>query len=401
VRLFLIEPDGAGGMTHYAYQMATALTREGVDVTLVTGRHYELDHLPHEFQVDPRMALWPAIGDTGPRGRRASSLGYRLFRRLRRIGRGVRYALAWHRLTKHLLRERPDIIQLSTIRFPFQRLFLNRLHRASIVLTQICHEFESRERSRVSRYLHRRLFGGMYHRFDRIYLHGQESREQFHRVFDVPRGRTAAIRHGNEALFLDLAEKTADVRAGFGVEPDTAIALFFGGLRPSKGIEDLIAAWAIASREVDGVLIVCGAAAGCDPARLRGLADDEGIAERTIIAPQYVPLGEVAAVFEMATVVVLPYRSVTGSGVLNLAFALGRPVIATSLGSLGEDVEHGETGLLVEAGDISAMARALVKILSDKTEAERMGLAARAAARDHDWQPIARNIAAEYRELVR
>ncbi len=400
MKIFLIEPDGAGGMVHYAYQLATALSRQGAEVTLITGHHYELGHLPHEFRVEPRMRLWPAIGGAVSDSPRAA-VSRRVFCRLRRLGRGVRYAVEWHRLTRHLIRERPDVVQFAVIRFPFQLVFLRRLRRAGIVLTQICHEFEPRERGRIARTLNRSMSGAVYRSFDRIYLHGEETRDRFHRAFDFPRGRTAAILHGSEAVFLDLAATPVDLRARLGVEPNTPVALFFGGLRPSKGLEDLIEAWGMASPEVDGVLVVCGEPAGTDPGELQRLAERCGVGATTVIAAQYVPLDQVAAVFEMASVVVLPYRTATGSGVLQLAFTSGRPVIATNLGTLAEDVSHGETGLLVEAGDVPAIASALVKILGDSAEAERMGRAARAAARDHSWEPIALDIVAEYEELLR
>lgn len=401
MRVFLVEPDGAGGMVHYAYQLATGLGRSGdTEVTLVTGRHYELAHLPHEFRVEPRMRLWPAVGGTAARSR-VASIAHGLLHRLRRVGRGLRYALEWHRLTKYLISERPDVVQFAIIRFPFQLFYLRRLRRAGIVLTQICHEFEPRERGLIARALNRRLSQAVYHCFDRIYLHGEETRSRFHTAFDVPRGRTAAISHGNESMFLDRVRSPLRDQPRFGVNPDLPVALFFGGLRPSKGIEDLIAAWSMAAAEIPGVLIVCGEPEGTDPARLRHLAEQHGVGARTVISAEYVPLEDVAAVFEMADVVVLPYRSATGSGVLQLAYTFGKPVIAANRGALAEDVVHGETGLLVEPGDSPAIARALVKILGHEAEAARMGRAARAVAREHDWDPIARGIAADYEELLR
>ena len=50
LRLVLVEPNGSGGLIHYTYQLCTALADEGMDVTLITGKEYELAHLPHNFQ---------------------------------------------------------------------------------------------------------------------------------------------------------------------------------------------------------------------------------------------------------------------------------------------------------------------------------------------------------------
>jgi len=50
-RIVVVEPDGAGGMIHYAYQMCSALSAAGAEVTLITRTDYELAALPHTFQV--------------------------------------------------------------------------------------------------------------------------------------------------------------------------------------------------------------------------------------------------------------------------------------------------------------------------------------------------------------
>jgi hypothetical protein len=66
-RIVVVEPDGAGGMIHYAYQMCTALAAGGADVTLITSTSYELAALPHSFRVIPMMRLWPTIPTFRPR----------------------------------------------------------------------------------------------------------------------------------------------------------------------------------------------------------------------------------------------------------------------------------------------------------------------------------------------
>jgi glycosyltransferase involved in cell wall biosynthesis len=87
--------------------------------------------------------------------------------------------------------------------------------------------------------------------------------------------------------------------------------------------------------------------------------------------------------------------------VLQVAYAFGRPVIASELGALTEDVVHGETGLLVAPGDVEGLASALVKLLDDPAEAIRMGANAAAAADRYSWPPIARTILRAYAGVSR
>jgi len=394
VRVFVVEQDGAGGLIHYAYQLCHALSGAGADVTLVTGQHYELADLPHSFAVEPRIKLWKAVGTSLPDSRLRSLL-VRAFRKGRRVFRGMRYFYEWHRLTRYLIAQRPDIIQFSVIQFPFQTVFLRSLRRAGITLTQICHEFEPRERGSVTRSLTVKASGAVFESFDLIYLHGNNNRERFHALFDLPTARTRAIPHGNESMFLDVAGHDS------GPPPSgLPTALFFGGLRPSKGIDDLIEAWEHVRYEIDARLKICGEPEGVDPANLRELTERTGVAASVEIDARYQPMAQVAGLMRQATVVVLPYRSAAASGVLQVAYAFGVPVIATAVGALAEDIEHGETGLLVEPGDIAGLARALVKMLSDPNEARRMGGAALRASDRFGWEPIAASIVADYRELA-
>jgi glycosyltransferase involved in cell wall biosynthesis len=80
------------------------------------------------------------------------------------------------------------------------------------------------------------------------------------------------------------------------------------------------------------------------------------------IDDRYLPAEDVARCMAACTVVVLPYRSGTQSGVVPLAYAHGRAVVTTRVGGLPEAVREGETGLLVDPGDVAGLAAALERI---------------------------------------
>jgi glycosyltransferase involved in cell wall biosynthesis len=400
MRIVVVEPDGSGGMIHYAFQMCTALADAGADVTLVTSHHYELADKEATFRVAPIMRLWaatePTSGHHGP-VRLLVWLGHKV----RRATRAVRYAREWARATRFILRERPDIAQFAIIRFPFLAWFLRRIHRAGITLTQICHEFEPREARGPFRALHRSLSRAAYGYFSVIFLHGEHNRTRFLGLYPAQPTRTVVIPHGNENLFLQAKDPGGNLRNHYGIPAGRPVALFFGGLRPSKGLDDLIDAFALASHDVDAHLVVAGPPAGVDPAHLEHRAEKRAIGARCTIDPRYLPIAEVGPLIRTADVVVLPYRSATASGVLQVAYAFGRPVIASELGALTEDVVHGETGLLVAPGDVEGLASALVKLLDDPAEAIRMGANAAAAADRYSWPPIARTILRAYAGVSR
>ncbi|HEY3297251.1 MAG TPA: glycosyltransferase, partial [Armatimonadota bacterium] len=72
--------------------------------------------------------------------------------------------------------------------------------------------------------------------------------------------------------------------------------------------------------------------------------------------------------FAAADIVVLPYRSATQSGVVQVAYNFVRPVIVTEVGGLPEAVEQGKTGLLVPPEDPEALAQAIKRYFDDSLE---------------------------------
>src|SRR5690606_31979081 len=148
-----------------------------------------------------------------------------------------------------------------------------------------------------------------------------------------------------------------------------------GILAPSKGIEDLLRAWALVrERHPHARLLIAGyPSKHIDMAALEQLAADPAMGDSVTFDRRYIPLGEVAAVMELATALVLPYRNATQSGALQLAYAFGKPVIATRVGGLPEAVEDEGSGLLVDPNDPRSLAAAIVRLLDDPAMTRRMG----------------------------
>ena len=74
LRIMVVEPRGSGGMIHYAYQLGTALSKAGAQVTLVTADKYEMENYPHNFTVRKQMKLW-SLTDSAERVQNNTWLG--------------------------------------------------------------------------------------------------------------------------------------------------------------------------------------------------------------------------------------------------------------------------------------------------------------------------------------
>lgn len=140
--------------------------------------------------------------------------------------------------------------------------------------------------------------------------------------------------------------------------------LFFGFVRPYKGLDVLLQAMARLAGEDVFLSVVGEFWRGEDEAR-KYVADNK-LASNVEIVSRYVSDDEAASFFSRCDVVVLPYRSATGSGVIPLAYHYGKSVIATRVGGLPDAVEEGKTGLLVDPDSIDQLSGAIKQVLAGR-----------------------------------
>jgi glycosyltransferase involved in cell wall biosynthesis len=375
MKIAIVETDSKGGLIHYAYQLAEAFAELGVDTTLVTGRDYELAALPHRCKVAPILNLWSPI-EAPPRSALAAWLRRRLWP-LRRAWRAFVLAREWGRLTRYLRRMRPDVAIFSMIRFRFLSVFLYGLRRSGITLAQICHEFENREAlSGPAEWMVTALFPEPYPAFSTIFLLSRAAQSDFCTAYPEETGKTALVPHGPETLFKEDPEDEARLRARYRIGDDDEIVLMVGGLRPSKGVSELIEAFALLRDRPKARLLIAGyPSREFDVEAERARIVRLGIGDRVNMDLRYLGMSELGALVRLARVVAFPYRSATSSGVLALALTQGRPVVATAVGGLVDALEDGRIGKLVPPGDAAALAQALGELLQDRGAAERMGAA--------------------------
>jgi glycosyltransferase involved in cell wall biosynthesis len=191
-----------------------------------------------------------------------------------------------------------------------------------------------------------------------------------------------------------------EVRAG---------VLFVGRLTPHKGVDRLLRALP------KGVSLTVAGTAGHDlrhperdyPQLLRSQARGRDVRFcHAVDEAELAALHRRAAVFALPSVEVTCYgRSVGISELLGLsvleAMASATPVVASRTGGIAEVVIDGETGFLVEPGDVAALQDRLATLLADRGLARRMGDAGRAAVLDRfTWAACADRCLAAYREVV-
>lgn len=382
-RVVVIEPTGYGGICHYTYSLCQALEARGTATALITARDYELAGLPRAFRA------YQMLGDSHRPEAPSTTTSIRPRRSIigRVFGRRLRSAWTMLRIVAVVLQERAPVAHVQWSVGPHDWIYLMVLRLLGRRIVYTSHNVVPHERGPEDIARLRRMFRCV----DRVILHSRENAETFTALFGDASPETTVIPHGNYSLFADVgATPGQENRQSLGVPLHARVILFFGSIRGYKGLEDLIRAFGRVRDAIpDAWLVIAGQPWG--PFRRYAMAMTEAKIEAcTALHLRYHPLAEVAKFFRAADLVVLPYRRASQSGIVQLAFAFGKPVVATRVGGLPEAVDDGLTGLLVPPGDEEALAQAITQLLRDPRLLETMGARAAAVATSrYSWDRVA------------
>jgi glycosyltransferase involved in cell wall biosynthesis len=208
--------------------------------------------------------------------------------------------------------------------------------------------------------------------------------------FDLPAERVAVVPHGEFSIYRHWNDGTWSEQEG--------TILFFGRIWPYKGLDYLIAAEpAISQACPNARFVIAGQGENLERYRARMIHPD-----RFEVLNGYIPRADVPRLFQQSSLVVLPYIEGSQSGVIPLAYAFARPVVATSVGGIPEVVDHGQTGLLVPPRDSDALAKAVINLLQDKDARHRMGQRALEKTQNElSWRTIAHRTVEVYKAVIK
>ena len=224
---------------------------------------------------------------------------------------------------------------------------------------------------------HRRLAGAIFRRADLLVANSGFIRAEVVARFNVDSARVVVWSPGID--YQRFAAAASDARRS-GI-------LFVGRLARGKGVRELLQAVAI----LDEKIALRFVGSGPERASLEREAIRLGVAASFdgALAPD-----AVARAMREARVLAMPSTYPEGLGLVALeAMAAGAVVVASAVGGVGESVIDGETGLLVPAGDVPALAgalrRALIAAVDDPAKYRAIRRRALAKAREHDVEQIA------------
>lgn len=361
----------------YDQALATGLTGAGHEVTIYGRRRG-----PDDSDVDG-VPLVPEFYKF------AGSRPVAALPRVVRLGiKGLDHLWSMARLLRRLRRERPDVIHFQWLPLPLvDRKMLGQFRKvAPLVLT--VHDTNPFNGD-PSAGLQARGAVDCFGAFGRLIVHTQQGMSRL-TALGIPADRLVVLPHG--PMLQDAGTGDADPMDG------TLTFMLFGKIKPYKGVDTLIEAFAripIELRAQSRVRIV--GKSYMDLAPLYALIQAHGLQDSVSIEPRFVVDAEIPVLFGPGTVAMFPYRELEVSGVLPQALGCGRPIVASRIGVFAETLQDGVHGHVVPPDDPEALATAMRHLIENRRFAATCARNALAlSATSESWDAIARRTAIAY-----
>lgn len=238
-------------------------------------------------------------------------------------------------------------------------------------LTFVCHNVFPHERFPLDKKLTKLTLRNGKH----FIVHAKEEEAELKQIMPNPDCQVTPHPSYNAFCFEHMTK--AQARERLGLDFNEKVLLFFGFVRPYKGLKHLLNAMPKIKECLENVKLLIvgefGSAAdkGDYVGQIKGLAASNPDLEASIaIYDGYTPDREVEKYFAACDMVVLPYESATQSGIVQIAYGFERPVVVTNVGGLPDVVSDGRTGYVVPPQDAEALAEAIVRYFAEDKEAE-------------------------------
>jgi glycosyltransferase involved in cell wall biosynthesis len=376
----------------YAFGLAKALLSRGLSLDFIGSDDLDIPELRVSAKLNFLNLRGSQHGD--------ASLSRKILRILSYYARLIRYASFAEPKVFHILWNNKFELFDRTLLMLYYKLLGKK-----VVLT--AHNVNARRRDSKDSALNRLTLRIQYRLADHIFVHTESMKKELCADFGVREDATSVIPFGINNAVPNTELTAEQARQHLGIEADARTILFFGRIRPYKGLEFLVAAFQqLAAAHHNCLLIVAGQLSrGCEEYLdgIRRLIRDDPSRDRVIQRIKFVSDEETELYFKAADLLVLPYTQISQSGVLVLGYSFGLPVIAAEVGSFREDVIEGKTGFLVKPGDSVSLAAAIERYFrSDlfKTLPSRRREIIDYARERYSWDAVSRLTCAVYEQLA-
>jgi glycosyltransferase involved in cell wall biosynthesis len=332
---------------HYAFGLAMALIAKGVGLEVIGS---DLVDGP-EMHITPRLRFLNLHGS-----KQEASVAVRIKRIMVGYTRLIRYSATAKPKIFHILWNNKFQLFDRTLLMLYYKLLGKK-----IVLT--AHNVNAGRRDSEDSLINYLTLRVQYGLADHIFVHTKKMKDELLERFHVGKSAVTIIPYGINNAVPDTELTAAEAKQRLGIRDGERTVLFFGAIKPYKGLEYLVGAFQkIATVQGNYRLIIAGERKkGSEEylSKIEQAIGRDSSREQVIQKIEFIPDAETELYFKAADVAVLPYTEIFQSGILFLAYSFGLPVIATDVGSFGEDIIEGRTGFVCKPRDPDDLGAAI------------------------------------------
>lgn len=314
------------------------------------------------------------------------------------LNKAKSYLKSWGRVLAYCKSEKIEIVHVQWyILSPVDLLYHKKLQRMGVRVVSTIHDLIPFDKKFYDHFFHKKI----YQNANWIVSQAIANESRLIGEFKVSKEKISYIPHGHYMEYMETASRDESC-SYLNLDPERKLVLFFGQIKCVKGVDVLIDAINIVKEKHPEVLCVIAGKVWKD----NFSAYEEQIKKnelenhiRTDI--RFIPDSEMKYYFNATDVVVLPYREIYQSGVILLACAYEKPVVATKTGEFMTVIQDKKTGQLVPPGDSHALAESISWVIGHPAEANRMARDCKADISVRlSWDKIAADIKQVYEKMT-
>lgn len=268
---------------------------------------------------------------------------------------------SWLKTTNAILKTNPDVVIFSYWNSFFSpcfgyiaKLLKNKI--GSEKLISICHNIEPHEKNIIDKSLNK-FYLKPFKNFMLMSLFVENQLKFYKKNFNS-RIRFLPINKLYKTNF-----KKEDIKLEMGYDSNQKLILFFGLIRPYKGLDNLLHAVKNILLTDNIKLIIAGEAYE-NLEKYKLIINQYDINNKVVWINNFLSNDMVEKLMIISDLLVLPYKKASQSAVLSQAWQYNLPSIVTNVGGLSEYVEEGKSGYIVDSGNINELDKKIVHFFS-------------------------------------
>lgn len=332
-----------GGIAHYTARLAQTLAKS------------------HEVKVFSFKRLYPAWLYPGRSDKDPSQ---------KAVNVGAAYSidslnpLSWLQTAKEIRHYRPDIVLIEwwvTFLAPAFTTIAFLCRQSKITVAFLIHNVLPHEGS----WFHRLLAWSTLKQGSRFIVHSSNEHERLLAL--IPYAKAAVCPFPVYDMFEPVSLTQSEARRMTNIPEGGHVVLFFGIVRPYKGLTILIEAMARLREKVPGLYLVVAGEFWEDMKSYQKKIEALALTEQVRLENRYIPDEEVGILFRAADLAVAPYVGGTQSAVSSLAIRFGTPLLVTEWSAAGLDDIHKKRVRVIPSGDALCLAEAIQTFFESKS----------------------------------